>query len=98
MVQAKPGEPMTESRYNDPRTLASYGYDGQVINEFRPPHTGVAFDTVDDRIFPPGSEARARVEENHLGAPRSQAPRPETPCPEAPRTAPRVRNRSHHRA
>ncbi|WP_406140650.1 hypothetical protein [Streptomyces sp. NBC_01089] len=103
MVQADPGEPMTESRYNDPRTLASYGYDGQVVNEFRPPHTGVTFDTVDDRIFPPGSEARAWVEENHLGAPRPQAhrpgtPRPKTPRPEAPRTAPRVRNRSHPRA
>ncbi|MCX4727144.1 hypothetical protein OG760_07960 [Streptomyces sp. NBC_00963] len=67
MVQANPGEPMTESRYNDPRTLASYGYDGQVINEFRPPHTGVTFDTVDDRIFPAGSEARAWVEENARG-------------------------------
>ncbi|MCX4551654.1 hypothetical protein [Streptomyces sp. NBC_01500] len=67
MVQANPGEPMTESRYTDPRTLAAYDYDGQVINEFRPPHTGVTFDTVDDRIFPAGSDARAWVEENARG-------------------------------
>ncbi|MFG2499430.1 hypothetical protein ACGFSB_14620 [Streptomyces sp. NPDC048441] len=64
MVHANPGEPMTESRYNDPRTLASYDYDGQVINEFRPPHTAVTFDTVDERTFPAGSEARAWVEDN----------------------------------
>lgn len=64
MVHANPGEPMTESRYNDPRVLASYGYDGQVINEFRPPHTALTFETVDERVFPAGSEGRAWVEEN----------------------------------
>ncbi|WP_367429495.1 hypothetical protein [Streptomyces celluloflavus] len=63
MVQANPGEPMTESRYNDPRTLADYGYDGQVVNEFRPPHTAVTFDSFDERIFPAGSAARAWVED-----------------------------------
>lgn len=64
MVHANPGEPMTESRYNDPRVLASYGYDGQVINEFRPPHTALTFETVDERVFPAGSEGRAWVEDN----------------------------------
>ncbi|WP_344525079.1 hypothetical protein [Streptomyces albiaxialis] len=64
MVHANPGEPMTDSRYNDPRVLASYDYDGQVINEFRPPHTALAFETVDKRIFPAGSEGRAWVEDN----------------------------------
>lgn len=64
MVHANPGEPMTVSRYNDPATLAALDYDGQVINEFRPPQTAVTFDTFDERIFPAGSEARAWVEEN----------------------------------
>ncbi|MDJ1132952.1 hypothetical protein [Streptomyces iconiensis] len=66
MVHANPGEPMTESRYNDPRVLASYDYDGQVINEFRPPHTALTFESVDERIFPAGSEGRAWVEDNAL--------------------------------
>ena len=64
MVHANPGEPMTDSRYNDPRVLASYDYDGQVVNEFRPPHTALTFETVDRRVFPPGSEGRAWVEDN----------------------------------
>ncbi|MFE7120193.1 hypothetical protein ACFU99_32700 [Streptomyces sp. NPDC057654] len=64
MVQANPGEPLMASRYNDPATLASYDYNGQVINEFRPPHTAIAFETVDERIFPAGSAGRAWVEDN----------------------------------
>ncbi|MEU1945907.1 hypothetical protein ABZ554_26620 [Streptomyces sp. NPDC020125] len=62
MVQSNPGEPAAESRFDDPRLLADYGYDGQVVNEFRPPHTAVTFDSVDPRIFPPGSDGRAWVE------------------------------------
>ncbi|QWF82653.1 hypothetical protein [Amycolatopsis sp. CA-230715] len=62
MVQSNPGEPAFTSRFNDPKTLAGYGYDGQVVNEFTPPHTAITFDTVDPRIFPPGSDGRAWVE------------------------------------
>ncbi|WP_205670011.1 MULTISPECIES: hypothetical protein [unclassified Amycolatopsis] len=62
MVQNNPGEPLFSSRFNDPATLKSYGYDGQVINEFTPPQTATTFETFDERIFPAGSPGRAWVE------------------------------------
>ncbi|MET9261955.1 hypothetical protein [Amycolatopsis sp. NPDC004079] len=62
MVQNNPGEPLFSSRFNDPATLKSYGYDGQVINEFTPPQTAITFDTFDKRIFPADSPGRAWVE------------------------------------
>ncbi|SDY41279.1 hypothetical protein SAMN05216215_102649 [Saccharopolyspora shandongensis] len=64
MVHSNPGEPPTRSAYNDPRTLAAHGHNAQVVNEFRPPHTAITFDGFDERIFPPGSDARAWVEWN----------------------------------
>ncbi|MFB9923718.1 hypothetical protein ACFORO_15120 [Amycolatopsis halotolerans] len=63
MVQNNPGEPLFSSRFNDPATLKSYGYDGQVINEFTPPQTAITFDTFDERIFPADSPGRAWVED-----------------------------------
>ncbi|WP_370933103.1 hypothetical protein [Amycolatopsis sp. cg13] len=62
MVQNNPGEPLFSSRFNDPATLKSYGYDGQVINEFTPPQTAITFETFDERIFPADSPGRAWVE------------------------------------
>ncbi|GLY69683.1 hypothetical protein [Amycolatopsis taiwanensis] len=62
MVHNNPGEPSFSSRFNDPATLAAYGYDGQVINEFKPPQTAITFDSFDPRIFPAGSPGRAWVE------------------------------------
>lgn len=32
MVQSNPSEPPVESRFDDPRLLAGYGYDGQVVS------------------------------------------------------------------
>ncbi|MFE3176246.1 hypothetical protein ACFXPA_01990 [Amycolatopsis sp. NPDC059090] len=62
MVQNNPGEPLFSSRFNDPATLKSYGYDGQVINEFTPPQTAITFATFDERIFPADSPGRAWAE------------------------------------
>ncbi|RZQ59597.1 hypothetical protein EWH70_33415 [Amycolatopsis suaedae] len=67
MVHNNPGEPSFRSRFNDPATLAAYGYDGQVINEFRPPQTAITFDSFDPRIFPAGSPGRAWVEATARG-------------------------------
>ncbi|WP_020666518.1 hypothetical protein [Amycolatopsis nigrescens] len=64
MVHSNPGEPATESAYNDPAKLASYGYNAQVVNEFKPPHTAITFDGFDERIFPAGSAARDWVLRN----------------------------------
>jgi hypothetical protein len=64
MVQSNPGEAPFQSRFNDPAKLREYGYDAQVVNEFRPPHTAITFDSFDPRIFPAGSDARAWVADN----------------------------------
>ncbi|MFD9890170.1 hypothetical protein ACFWY9_12580 [Amycolatopsis sp. NPDC059027] len=62
MVQNNPGEPSFSSRFTDPAKLKEYGYDGQVINEFKPPHAAITFDSFDPRVFPAGSPGRAWVE------------------------------------
>ena len=64
MVSHNPGEPLTESVYNDPAVLAGYGHNAQVVNEYRAPHTAVTFDSFDERIFPAGSAAREWVRNN----------------------------------
>ena len=58
MVHHNPGEPFTESKFNDPATLARYGYSAQVVNEFQSVHTAITYDGLDERICPPGSEER----------------------------------------
>jgi hypothetical protein len=64
MVESNPGEPLTQSSFNDPRKLRGYGYTGQIVNEWRPPQTAITFDTLSPEIFPSGSDARAWVEQN----------------------------------
>jgi hypothetical protein len=64
MVSHNPGEPLTESAYNDPAVLATYGHNAQVVNEYRPPHTAITYDSFDERIFPAGSAAREWVLHN----------------------------------
>ena len=63
MVHHNPGEPFTRTAFTDPGTLASYGYDAMVVNEFVFPQCAVTFDDFDRRVFPEGSEARAWVME-----------------------------------
>ena len=58
MVHHNPGEPMTETSFREPAKLASYGYNGMVINEFKFPQCALTFDKFDKRIFPKGSEER----------------------------------------
>ena len=58
MVHHNPGEAFTESVFNDPVVLSNYGFNGQVINEFKPPHCAVTYDEISKDIFPAGSEER----------------------------------------
>ena len=62
MVQANPGEPPPQSAFTDPARLASYGYGGQVVNDWRPPSTAITYDSLHRDVFPPGSDARAWVQ------------------------------------
>lgn len=58
MVHHNPGESFTESVFNNPVALKEYGFNGQVINEFMPPHCAITYDEISNDIFPQGSEER----------------------------------------
>lgn len=55
MVHNNPGEPLTQSAFNDPAFLQKNGYTGQVINDFTFVHAAITYKTLDARIFPEGS-------------------------------------------
>ena len=52
MVHHNPGEPFTESIFNDPAYLKSNGYTGQVMNDFTFAHAAITFDKLNPAIFP----------------------------------------------
>lgn len=58
MVHHNPGEIFTESKFNDPETLAQYGYNAQVVNEFQSVHTAITYNKLNKEIFPAGSKER----------------------------------------
>ncbi|MCD8261937.1 MAG: hypothetical protein LUD15_11000 [Bacteroides sp.] len=66
MVHHNPGEPYTVSAFTDPATLPAYGFNGQVINKFTPPHSAITYDTVSPSVFPVGSMERNWAD--HLAA------------------------------
>jgi hypothetical protein len=59
-----PGQAPTPTSFKDPRKLAAWSYDGQVIADWRPPTTAITFERLEPDIFPPGSDALAWVEQN----------------------------------
>jgi hypothetical protein len=61
MVHNNPGEPLTQSVFNNPVYLQKQGYTGQVINDFVFAHAALTFDSFDKRIFPEGSKERKWV-------------------------------------
>jgi hypothetical protein len=61
MVHNNPGEPLTQTAYNDPVFLKQQGYNGQVVNEFTFAHAAITFDSLNPDIFPKGSKERAWV-------------------------------------
>ena len=64
VVFDNPGQPPTKTTFKDPRKLAAWGYDGQVVADWRPPTTAITYDGVAPDILPRGSDARAWVERN----------------------------------
>jgi len=62
MVHHNPGEAQTESMFRNPSKLASYNFNGVVINEFKFPQCAVSFDKFDKQIFPKGSQDRQWIE------------------------------------
>lgn len=62
MVQDNPGEPQQASAFRDPRQLAGWGYNGQVIEAQA--DSCETFDAIAPDILPPGSEARIWIEQH----------------------------------
>jgi len=61
MVHHNPGEPLYESRYNNPATLKEMGFNGKVYYLFDSPQLAVNWDSVNPDILPDGSEAEKWV-------------------------------------
>jgi hypothetical protein len=56
MVHNNPGEPITKTEFNSPKFLATNGYTGKVMNDFRFVHTAITFKKISLDIFPEGSK------------------------------------------
>lgn len=67
MVHHNPAEGYTQSSFRNPQKLASYGYDGKVINDFKFAHCAITYDSFDENIFPSGSDERSWVKEAAIG-------------------------------
>lgn len=63
MVHHNPAEGYTQTSFSNPEKLVEYGYNGQVINDFKFVHCAITYDSFDSSIFPKGSESRKWVEE-----------------------------------
>ena len=64
VVFDNPGQAPTETSFKNPRKLAAWGYDGQVVADWKPPTTAITYDRVAGDILPRGSSARAWVLRN----------------------------------
>jgi hypothetical protein len=62
MVHHNPGDAPTVSKFNDPKVLAEYGFNGMVVNTFIPPHAAITFESLNKDIFPEGSTERRWVD------------------------------------
>lgn len=62
MVHNNPGEPLTNTVFNDPKYLVNNQFTGQVINDFTFAHAAITFDELNPQIFPKGSKERLWVE------------------------------------
>ena len=62
MVHNNPGEPLTNTVFNDPTYLVNNQFTGQVINDFTFAHAAITFDELNPQIFPKGSKERLWVE------------------------------------
>ena len=62
MVHNNPGEPMYESKYNDPEEISRMGYNGKVFFLFDSPMLAINWDEMDPDILPKDSPDRAWVD------------------------------------
>ena len=62
MVHHNPGEPVTQTPYEDPAVIRKIGFNGKVFFLFDSPTLAVNWDSVDPTIFPAGSPDRAWVD------------------------------------
>jgi hypothetical protein len=62
MVHDNPGEPPQPTAFRDPRQLASWGYNGQVIEAGA--DSCETFDAIDPNILPKGDKARTWIEQH----------------------------------
>ncbi|HEX5790052.1 MAG TPA: hypothetical protein VFY13_02815 [Luteolibacter sp.] len=62
MVHHNPGEPLTLSKYEDPRVIREMGFNGKVYFLFDSPTLAVDWESVDPEIMPKGSADRAWME------------------------------------
>lgn len=58
MVHNNPGEPLTETVFDEPAFLAKNKFTGMVINDFTFAHAALTFDELHQDIFPKGSKER----------------------------------------
>lgn len=47
MVHHNPGEPFTNTWFNEPGNLVQYGFNAQVVNEFQSVHTAITYSSLD---------------------------------------------------
>ena len=62
MVHHNPGEPFTNTWFNEPGNLVQYGFNAQVVNEFQSVHTAITYSSLDPRICPAGSKERLWID------------------------------------
>jgi hypothetical protein len=62
MVHHNPGEPLFESKFNNPSVLKNMGYNGKVFFLFDAAPIAIDWQSVDPDIFPKGSEGRKWVD------------------------------------
>ncbi len=62
MVHHNPGEPLYQTKYNDPEVLREMGYNGKVYFLFDSPMLAINWESVDKNILPKGSVEREWVD------------------------------------
>ena len=62
MVHHNPGEPLFETPFNDPATVADIGYNSKAYFLFESPSLAISWESVDVDVFPKGSKEERWVQ------------------------------------
>jgi hypothetical protein len=62
MVHHNPGEPLFQSSFTQAEKLASYGYSGKILNDFKFAHCAILYSSLNENIFPDGSLSKKWVD------------------------------------